>query len=173
MTEKLLTGTVSLNTTNQLMQGYRKSICLALLIFQTHQYDNFLNISFSLYGDSLTYIVPVLEICPHYVLLVFQSQFMYSRLIWQYIHVRSGYSPGCRASKNYLPGRRVNNLLLARQRKYIRSRCQLTYSCFRVRFNIFYYQIRSTPKTKVQNAFKIPDWQISNPPVQLDFLNPT
>ena len=30
---------------------------------------------------------------------------------------RSGYSPGGRASKNYLPGRRVNNLLLARQRK--------------------------------------------------------
>ena len=31
--------------------------------------------------------------------------------------LRSGYSPGGRASKNYLPGRRVNNLLLARQRK--------------------------------------------------------
>ena len=30
---------------------------------------------------------------------------------------RSGYSPGGRASKNYLPGRRVNNLLLARQRR--------------------------------------------------------
>ena len=37
---------------------------------------------------------------------------------WEYqSKVRSGYSPGGRASKNYLPGRRVNNLLLARQRK--------------------------------------------------------
>ena len=34
-----------------------------------------------------------------------------------YFSDRSGYSPGSRASKNYLPGRRVNNLLLARQRK--------------------------------------------------------
>ena len=33
------------------------------------------------------------------------------------IRLRSGYSPGGRASKTYLPGRRVNNLLLARQRK--------------------------------------------------------
>ena len=30
---------------------------------------------------------------------------------------QSGYSPGGRASKNYLPGRRVNNLLLARRKK--------------------------------------------------------
>ena len=29
--------------------------------------------------------------------------------------MRSGYSPGSRASKNYLPGHWVNNLLLARK----------------------------------------------------------
>ena len=41
----------------------------------------------------------------------------YSAMFPRHIHHRSGYSPGGRASKNYLPGRRVNNLLLARQRK--------------------------------------------------------
>ena len=56
---------------------------------------------------------------------------------------------------------------------YIQSRCQFTYSCFRVRFNIFYYQIQSIPKSKVHNAFKIRDRPISNPPVQLDLTNPT
>ena len=65
--------------------------------------------------------------------------------IWKDIIVpdRSGYSPGGRVSKTYLPGRWVNNLLFARQRKLILSRCQLTYSCFRVRFNLTYFTIKS------------------------------
>ena len=43
---------------------------------------------------------------------------LWYKLISSCMHyLRSGYSPGGRAGKNYLPGRRVNNLLLARQRK--------------------------------------------------------
>ena len=77
-------------------------------------------------------------------ILEYHSSFKGKKLMKrQYFLLRSGYSPGGRSSKTYLPGRRVNNLLLARQRKKIRSRRQLTYSCFRVRFHLTYFTTKS------------------------------